>query len=55
MDARDKPGHDDNEKADLMDSLTPDLRDIDPTIIQDMRYAGAEQFRRPSAQGVSSR
>ncbi len=26
------------------------LRDIDPTIIQDIRYAGAEQFRRPAAQ-----
>ena len=28
------------------------LRDVDPTIIQDIRYAGVEQFRRPSAQGI---
>jgi zinc D-Ala-D-Ala dipeptidase len=25
------------------------LRDIDPSILQDIRYAGAEQFRRPQA------
>ena len=31
------------------------LRDIDPTILQDIRYAGVEQFRRPQAFGLRRR
>ena len=31
------------------------LRDVDPTIIQDIRYAGVEQFRRPAAAGLRGR
>ena len=31
------------------------LRDIDPAILQDIRYAGAEQFRRPRRLRVTTR